>query len=205
MTLQTQRVRTLEQIRAFLEGSESVDFAGGDREGVYALVRRTLVRLRYHRLSKPDKGLVKRYLGKVTGLSRAQLTRLIRQHRQSGRIEDRRGGLPSQPFKRRYTRLDIRLLARVDADLGQMSGSATRAVLRRQWTVFGEAAFERLAKLSNGHLYNLRKSRAYRNVRRIWHRTRPTPVAIGVRRAARSAGATGVLARGHGASGRSRR
>ena len=28
--------------------------------------------------------------------------------------------------------------------------SATRAVLRRQWTVFGEAAFERLAKLSNG-------------------------------------------------------
>ena len=193
MTLQTQRVRTLEQIRAFLEGSESVDFAGGDREGVYALVRRTLVRLRYHRLSKPDKGLVKRYLGKVTGLSRAQLTRLIRQHRQSGRIEDRRGGLPSQPFKRRYTRLDIRLLARVDADLGQMSGSATRAVLRRQWTVFGEAAFERLAKLSNGHLYNLRKSRAYPNVRRIWHRTRPTPVAIGVRRRPDPRGQPGFL------------
>ena len=53
-----------------------VDFTEGDREGAYALVRRTLVKLGYHRLGKPDKGLVKRYLGKVIGCSRAQLTRL---------------------------------------------------------------------------------------------------------------------------------
>ena len=43
MTLQTQRVWSLEQVRAFVEGSEAVDFAGGDRDGVYTLVRRTLV------------------------------------------------------------------------------------------------------------------------------------------------------------------
>ena len=72
VTLQTQRVQTLDQVRAFVEGSEAVDFAGGDRAGVYTLVRRTLVKLNYHRLSKADKGLVKRYLTKVTGLSRAQ-------------------------------------------------------------------------------------------------------------------------------------
>ena len=35
-TLKTQRVRTLEQVRAFVEGSESVDVAEGDREGAYA-------------------------------------------------------------------------------------------------------------------------------------------------------------------------
>ena len=64
MRLQTERVRTLEQVRAFLGGSEAVDFAGVDRDGVYDLVRRTLVRLRYHRLGKGDKGLVKRYLGR---------------------------------------------------------------------------------------------------------------------------------------------
>ena len=75
MTLQTQRVQSLEQVCAFLEGNEAVDFVEGDREGVYDLVRRTLVKLRYHRLGKPGKGLVKRYLGKVTGLSRAQHTR----------------------------------------------------------------------------------------------------------------------------------
>ena len=61
VTLQTQRVQTLEQVRAFVEGSEAVDFAGSDRAGVYTLVRRTLVKLDYHRLGKADKGLVKRY------------------------------------------------------------------------------------------------------------------------------------------------
>ena len=73
------------------------------------MFRRTLVRLDYHRLGKPDKGLVRRYLAKVTGLSRAQLTRLIGRHRRTGRIEDRRGSPPAKPFERRYTRLDIRM------------------------------------------------------------------------------------------------
>ena len=45
VTLQTQRVQSLEQVRAVLEGSEAVDFVEGDREGVYDLVRRTLVKL----------------------------------------------------------------------------------------------------------------------------------------------------------------
>ena len=76
VTLQTERVRTPDQVRAFVEGSEAVDFTGADRESVYEFVRRALVRLSYERLGKPDKGLVRRYLAKVTGLSRAQLTRL---------------------------------------------------------------------------------------------------------------------------------
>ena len=132
VTLQTEGVRTLEQVRAFVEGSEPVDFAGAGREGIYALVRRTLVRLDYHRLGKPDKGLVRRYLAKVTGLSRAQLTRLIGRHRRTGRIEARRGGPPAKSFERRYTRLDIRLLARLDTELGQMSGPGAQALPRRR-------------------------------------------------------------------------
>ena len=54
-------------MRAFVEGSEAADFAGADRESVYEFVRRALVRLGYERLGKSDKGLVKRYLAKVTG------------------------------------------------------------------------------------------------------------------------------------------
>jgi len=193
VTLHTERVRTLEEVRAFVEGSEAVDFAVSDREGTYRLIRRTLVRLEYPHLGKADKGLVKRYLGKVTGLSRAQLTRLIAQHRATGRIEDRRGGAPVKPFARRYTRADIRRLAEVDTALGQMSGAATRCVLRRQWERFGDQRFERLSKLSNGHLYNLRKSLTYRNVRQVFERTRPTAVAIGVRRRPEPRGRPGFL------------
>ena len=89
VTLQTERVQTLEQVHAFIEGSEAADFAGVERESVYEFVRRALVQLDYAGLGKSDKGLVKRYLAKVTGLSRAQPTRLIGQHREAGRIEDR--------------------------------------------------------------------------------------------------------------------
>ena len=85
------------------------------------------------------------------------------------------------------------MLAEVDEDLGQMSGAATRAVLRRQYQEFGDARFERLAGLSNGHLYNLRKSRTYRNRRRVWRRTRPTAVRIGVRRRPTPSGRPGYL------------
>ena len=194
VTLQTQRVRTLEQVRVFIEGSEAVDFVGGDREGVYVLVRRTLVQLEYHhRLSKPDKGLVKRYLEKVTGLSRSQLTRLIGQHLRTGKIKDRRGKVPARPFERRYMQSDIRLLAKVDELLNQMSGLGTRAVLRREFAVYGNARFERLAGLSNGHLYNLRKSRTYRTVRRAWDHTRPSRVMIGERRRPNPRGQPGFV------------
>ena len=118
----------------------------------------------------------------MTGLSRAQLTRLMAQHRSTGRIRDSRGGGPSRPFVRRYTAADVRLLAEVDAALGQRCGPATRAVLRRQFEVFGDGRFERLAGLSNGHLYNLRQSRTYRRKRTVFTKTRPRPVAIAQRR-----------------------
>ena len=74
-----------------------------------------------------------------------------------------------------------------------MSGPATRAVLRREWHTFGHSRFERLAGLSNGHLYNLRKTKTYRNIRRVWQRTRPTAVHIGVRRRPDPRGQPGYL------------
>ena len=88
VTLQTQRVQTLEQVRRVAEGNEPVDFALADRASAYEFIRRTLVQFDYAALGKADKGTVKAYLGKMTGLSRAQLTRLMAQHRATGRIRD---------------------------------------------------------------------------------------------------------------------
>ncbi len=47
VTLQTERVRTLEDARAFLTSSQALDFNGVDRQATCDLVRRTLVRLNY--------------------------------------------------------------------------------------------------------------------------------------------------------------
>ena len=90
MTLRTERIRTLDQIRAFLDGSEPTDFRFAGRDSAYDFVRRTLVRFEFHGLKRDEKGLVKRFIEKVTGYSRAQITRLVKQHCRTGGIRDRR-------------------------------------------------------------------------------------------------------------------
>lgn len=68
---------SLEQIRAFVEGSEEIRFEGQKRKEIYRWVEKTLVEQRDHSSGKAGKGLLRRYLEKMTGLSRAQVTRLI--------------------------------------------------------------------------------------------------------------------------------
>ena len=193
VAMQTEGLKTLGQVRGFVEGNAGVEFELPDRESAYGFVRRTLVQFGYHGLGKGEKGVVRAYVRKVTGLSRAQVTRLIWQHRETGRVEDRRGQGPAVPFERRYRASDIDLLAEVDAALGQMSGPATRSLMRRQYEVFNDERFERLAGLSNGHLYNLRRSRSYRCRRTTFTHTRPTPVAIGERSKPRPNGRPGYI------------
>ena len=176
--LDAERLRTLDDLRAFLGGNDPVAFRPVDRRETYAFVRRVLVRFRHAELPRAGKGLVKEFLGKVTGLSRAQLTRLVGQHARTGRIEDRRRG-PARPFERRYTAADIRLLAEVDEALGDRSGPATRRTMQREFEEYGRQPFERLAGLSNSHLYRLRGSKTYRGRRTRIQGTRATRVAIG--------------------------
>lgn len=192
VTLKTQGLQTLEQIRAFLEGSQPLGFDAPTREVAYEWITSELRRLHYTRLGKAEKGLVRRYLEKVSGISRAQMTRLIRQFRDSGRIEDRRGR-PAKPFPRRYTRDDIRLLAKVDTLHSTLSGPAARKICERAYTVFGDARYERLATISNGHLYNLRSSQTYQRQRGSVDKTRPNKVMIGERRKPRPEGQPGFL------------
>ena len=122
-SLDVERLHSLDPVRAFLDSNEPVDFKPRSWAEAYAFVQRTLARFGYARLGKADKGALRRFLGKTTGLSRAQLTRLVRQYLDTGWIVDRRGGPPARPFERRCAPADIRLLADVDATLGQMAGA----------------------------------------------------------------------------------
>jgi len=190
--LKTQGLQRLEQVRAFLEGAQPLGFDAPTRGDAYEWIGAELRRFGYARLGKADKGLVRRYLEKVTGLSRAQMTRLIQQFRDTGQIRDRRGR-PSKPFPRRYTRADVRLLAEVDTLHATLSGPATRKLCERAYRLFGDARFERLAAISNGHLYNLRHTTIYQRVRGPFDPTRPVKLAIGERRKPRPDGRPGFV------------
>lgn len=180
--LHTQRLQTLEEVRAFLAGTLTLDFQVPARRDAYGWIEDSLRRLRYRQLGKADKGLVRDYLAKVSGFSRAQLTRLIAQYRKTGYVRDRRARPPTNAFRRRYLAEDVALLAELDTLHGTLCGPTTRKLCERAFHVFGDPRFERLAYISNGGLYNLRHSAGYQRQRTHFDKTRPTPVSIGERR-----------------------
>ena len=194
MTLCIERIRTLDDILAFLDGNEAADIIPHDRETAYGCIERVLVRFRYHfGLPRAGKGLVRQFLAKVTGYSDAQLTRLIGQQRRTGHIRDHRRRPPARSFATVYTTADALLLAEVDEAFGQLSGPATKRILWRMYHVFGDKRFERLAGISNGHIYNLRARRTYRTARTTFRTTRSAPSPIGQRRRPRPEGRPGFV------------
>lgn len=109
----------------------------------------------YARHGWADKGVVLRYLERMTRLSRQQVTRLVRQYRTDGTLSHRHR-TPTHGFLRRFTATDVAVLADMDALHGTVSGPATKKLMERACRVFGDARFERLAGISVSHLYNLR-------------------------------------------------
>src|SRR5258708_32721480 len=94
----------------------------------------------------------------------------------------RRGWYRRRRFPSLYTRRDIELLAEVDEAHETLSGPATQKILYREFYEFGNRDYQRLARISIVHIYNLRKRGAYRKRRIAYHATRPTAVNIRDRR-----------------------
>ena len=182
---------SLEQIRAFLEASDGVGFEANNRRELYEWVNRTLREQSYEKLSRSSKGLVRKYVAKMTGLSRAQVTRLISRYLEGEPVQ--LSGYRRHRFASRYTRADCELLAGVDEAHGTLSGPATRKILEREFYDFGDARFQRLARISVAHLYNLRRMQAYRQRGISYQPTKPTSVSIGERRRPRPEGRPGYL------------
>ena len=59
----------------FLEGSKAVRFEAKQRRELYEWVNGTLSQQGYERLGRASKGLVRKFVAKMTGLSRAQVRR----------------------------------------------------------------------------------------------------------------------------------
>ncbi len=100
------RLATLAQLRAFLEGTTAVEFALAADER-YDFIARTVRRFAYGRLGRADKGVVLRYLERVSGYSRQQLTRLVKRGGGRGPLTKRYGGSRRQatcPLHRMHRR-----------------------------------------------------------------------------------------------------
>jgi transposase InsO family protein len=182
---------SLEQIRAFLEASEEVQFQGKRRREVYDWVTRLLRQQSYRKQGKVARGLLRRYVAKMTGRSRAQVTRLVGQYLKHSEVKE--AVCRRHRFQNRYTQSDIELLAEVDEAHETLSGPATKKILEREREIYQHVEYERLATISAAHIYNLRKRRRYRECRAHYTKTRAVQVAIGERRRPQPGGRPGYL------------
>jgi hypothetical protein len=93
---------SLEAIGRFVEVSEAIRFEGVNGQELYGWLERLLVQHEYALQCKAARGLVRCYIGKLTGVSRAQLTRLIARYTASGRVQP--AVYYRRSFAQRYTR-----------------------------------------------------------------------------------------------------
>lgn len=180
-----------EAIGSFLEGSRGIEFTGQSCAEIYAWVKATLIEQEYFHQDKKQRGMIRAYLQKVTGRSLPQITRMIRQYRETGELRPRSGR--RHRFARKYTEADIALLAEVDRAHERLSGPATRRVLEREYREYGGKEYARLAEISVAHLYNLRRTAAYRKRAAAYEPTRPAQIRIGERRKPEHGGEPGYL------------
>ena len=175
------RLHTIAQVRAVLDGATAIAFRVPKAER-YRFIERGLTRVGEASHGRVGKGVVLRYPERMTGRSRQQVTRLVRQYRTDGTLSHRHRP-PPHGFPRRFTATDVAMLADVDARQGTVSGPATKKLRERALLLFGDARFERLAGISVSPLYNVRRGTPYQRTRRHGTTTRPTGVPIGPRRA----------------------
>jgi transposase InsO family protein len=190
--MKLQDLTTVDQLREFLSGTRAVAFSViSDKDDCYRWLQAELIRFRYLKSSREDKGVIMRYLIKVSGYSRQQLTRLVAQFRQNGRLQRRQRTVAG--FKTRYTAEDVRLLAAMDRLHDTPCGPKVKKLCERACTLFGQIEYAALASISVSHLYNLRNSKPYHQLRRHFEKTRPQASRIGERRKPRPNGKPGYI------------
>lgn len=172
---------TISQLADFLAGTQAVAFTVADsKDSCYQWMQGELVKFSYLTLSKHDKGVVIRYLMTVSGYSRQQLTRLIKQYRITGRLCRRQR--TASGFKTKFSDKDILLLAGMDERHETPCGQAIKKLCERASEVFKENEYTNLATISVSHLYNLRRSTTYRRQRRHYEKTKSRPPNVAERR-----------------------
>ena len=185
-------LKTLTELEAFLEGTQmAVCNIPGGKQGRYDFIKRTLSRFAYSKLKKAEKGIVIAFLQRTSGYSRQQITRLIAQYQQTGKVVI--GQKTTVPFARKYTKEDVLMLSKMDEWHETPSGGVMTKLLERAHDQDPTGGFEQLKMLSISHLYNLRKNSLYLRQRQTFEKTKPVRTPIGERRKPVTHGMPGYL------------
>ena len=182
---------SIAQIKAFLKIDSAIKFKAVYKKEQYKWIDDVLIKFRYLRLKKKDKGIVRKYIIKMTNLSESQTDRIIAKKKKFGKVFLNSTG--RHRFPRKYTSTDIARLIETDNAHNRLSGPATKKILEREYKLFAKPDYHNISQISSSHIYNLRETRQYRSHSLTIKKTNPTQVLIGERRKPETEGMPGYL------------
>jgi len=104
------KLNSMAQIKSFLAQTKEIEFNKKSKKEAYRWIEETLRKFTYVIISKKEKGLIRRYLMKITGYSKSQLTRHISQYCTTGELKIKE--YDRHKFQKKYTPQDIQLLSK---------------------------------------------------------------------------------------------
>ena len=191
ITMNISHITTIDQIKKFLESTREISIQAQSKEEIYEWLNELLAKIRYHKLKKKEKRLVRVFVLHITRYSARQLKRLIAKHKQ-GKLTWEKWQKGS--FAGVYDDQDIALLHEVDHCHNVLSGKATKRILAREYELFHRKEFRKLANISVSHIYNLRGGKIYERMGKLYEKTKSNAsVGIGKRQKPRPDGKPGYL------------
>lgn len=182
-------LETIDDLRKFIDGVILIKFRPLEREERAKWIRQALVRFKYLALRRANKQIVRQYIMKISGLSRAQVARHI------GTYKNGKGICKlyvRHRFAMKYTAIDAELLAETDNLHQRLNGAATIAIMQMEYQR-GDQRYERLRDIFVPHLYRLRGTKRYQTHSTTHEHTKPVQVPIGERRKPQPSGLPGFL------------
>src|SRR3989338_6570102 len=142
LTMNDSHINNINQIEEFIKvagknknnKNNCIEFECRSQKERYVWIDQTLGRFRYFSLRKKEKGIIRKFIKTLTGISASQLTKLIAKKKRLGRLFFDQSG--HHKFAVTYTTADVALLVVTDNAHSRLSGKATKKIFEREYQIF---------------------------------------------------------------------
>lgn len=190
--MQDNNIVAIDQLKEFLKSNGSdTNFTAKDKKERNQWIENILTKFKYFSCKKKEKTVIKKYVARMTGLSKTQIKKLIGRKKKFGRISPYE--IHRHKFQRKYFAADIALLVKTDNLHERMSGPAIKEILEREYKIFGKQEYKNISNISSPHIYNLRETRQYVSHSLTVKKTNPVKILIGKRTKPRNNDQPGFL------------
>jgi len=190
--MQDDNIVSINQIEEFLKLNDAIaKFSATNKKERNLWIENVLAKFKYFSCRKKEKIIIKKYVARMTGLSKTQVKKLISRKKKFGRISPYE--ICRNKFEKKYSPTDIALLIKTDNLHERMSGPAIKDILEREFNVFKKQEYENISRVSASHIYNLRNTRQYISHSLTVKKTNPVKIQIGKRAKPENEGVPGYL------------